>query len=148
MNININEDVDALSQEIANGPPLFPAPNTIPRVITARFRRKCSRGERRITGYGLFKLFIIFQTSAHSKVAVNKVARDLWKNASRDNKEGLFTMMSIFFSLCVLFLYYILHWTLYLAGLITFFVIRTLFSRTEHRLFETCTILELLVTGL
>ncbi|PKK70374.1 hypothetical protein RhiirC2_746631 [Rhizophagus irregularis] len=94
MNININEDVDALSQEIANGPPLFPAPNTIPRVITARFRRKCSRGERRITGYGLFKLFIIFQTSAHSKVAVNKVAGDLWKNASRDNKEGYINLCS------------------------------------------------------
>ncbi|GBC47099.2 hypothetical protein GLOIN_2v1552530 [Rhizophagus irregularis DAOM 181602=DAOM 197198] len=140
MNININEDVDALSQEIANGPPLFPAPNTIPRVITARFRRKCSRGERRITGYGLFKLFIIFQTSAHSKVAVNKVARDLWKNASRDNKEGSF---------------FILHITLdsLFGGIDHFFcetlqVIRTLFSRTEHRLFETCTILELLVTGL
>ncbi|CAB5094242.1 unnamed protein product [Rhizophagus irregularis] len=104
MNININEDVDALSQEIANGPPLFPAPNTIPRVITARFRRKCSRGERRITGYVLF--FILHITL-----------------------DSLFGGIDHFF--CE-----------------TLQVIRTLFSRTEHRLFETCTILELLVTGL
>jgi hypothetical protein len=92
MNININDindDVDALSREIANGPPLFPAPNIIPGVITARFtRRKCSRGKRRINGYSLFKLFIIFQTSAHSRVAINKVAGDLWNTATRDNRQG------------------------------------------------------------
>lgn len=88
MNININEEVDALNQEIANGPPLFPAPNTIPMVITTRFKRKCSRRIRRITGYNLFRLFIIFQTSAYSKIAIDKVAGDLWKTATRDNKEG------------------------------------------------------------
>ncbi|RGB38836.1 hypothetical protein C1646_755249 [Rhizophagus diaphanus] len=98
MNININDindDVDALNQEIANGPPLFPAPNIIPELITAQFtRRKCSRGKRRINGYGLFKLFIISQTSANSRVAINKVAGDLWNSATPDNKQEYINLCS------------------------------------------------------
>ncbi|GBB90817.1 hypothetical protein RclHR1_01790024 [Rhizophagus clarus] len=86
--MNINEEVEAINQEIANGPPLFPPPNTIPRSITTRFKRRTSRGKRRITGYGLFKLFIICRTSEHSTIAINRVAGELWKATNRDNREG------------------------------------------------------------
>jgi hypothetical protein len=92
--MNINEEVEVLNQEITNGPPLFPAPNTIPRVIITRFKQKKSRGKRRITGYGLFKLFIIHQTNAHSMIAINKVAGELWKTTTRNNREDYINLCS------------------------------------------------------
>ncbi|RGB41642.1 hypothetical protein C1646_751936 [Rhizophagus diaphanus] len=62
--MNINQEVEVLQQEIANGPPLFPPPNTNAVELSEQNQTQ----------------------QTYSRYVIDKVTGDLWRTTTRNNK--------------------------------------------------------------
>ncbi|CAB4410848.1 hypothetical protein RhiirA5_412623 [Rhizophagus irregularis] len=85
--MSIVQEVEMLRQEIANGPPLFPPPNDNAEELSKQFKRKNTRSKKLVNCRMLVCYFIRNQTQqTYRKYVINKVAGELWRTTTRNNK--------------------------------------------------------------